>query len=167
MLLEAVQKPQKVPRSLSAYQEVRKRAHAGAPSPCTAACMPGEARRHVKGHVYVHLIAVIMSCHMYDWYRIYSIYGLHIKVERPIPVFTFAALAGKAAQHGASRTSMTPLEGLSCTSAGQERVQVHLQDTVEAPEGEQQRVCAAHAKGDVHDSRRCQSTCRSQALSAF
>ena len=33
MLLEAVQKPQKVPRSLSAYQEVRKRAHAGAPSP--------------------------------------------------------------------------------------------------------------------------------------
>ena len=83
MLLEAVQKPQKVPRSLSAYQEVRKRAHAGAPSPCTAACMPGEARRHVKGHVYVHLIAVIMSCHMYDWYRIYSIYGLHIKVEGP------------------------------------------------------------------------------------
>ena len=34
MLLEAVQKPQNVPRSLSAYHDVRKRAHAGAPSPC-------------------------------------------------------------------------------------------------------------------------------------
>ena len=44
---------------------------------------------------------------------------------------------------------------------------MHLQDTVEAPEGEQQRVCAAHAEGDVHDSRRCQSTCRGRALSAF
>ena len=34
MLLEAVQKPQKVPRSLSGYHSVRMRAHAGAPSPC-------------------------------------------------------------------------------------------------------------------------------------
>ena len=34
-LLEAVQKPQKVPRSLPANQAVRKRAHAGAPSPYT------------------------------------------------------------------------------------------------------------------------------------
>jgi hypothetical protein len=34
MLLEAVQKPQKVPRSLSGYQRVRMRAHAGAPKPC-------------------------------------------------------------------------------------------------------------------------------------
>ena len=34
MLLEAVQKPQKVPRSLSGYHAVRMRAHAGAPRPC-------------------------------------------------------------------------------------------------------------------------------------
>ena len=51
MLLEAVQKPQNVPRSLSAYQDVRKRAHAGAPSPCTARCAPDEARYHIGGHI--------------------------------------------------------------------------------------------------------------------
>ena len=45
MLLEAVQKPQKVPRSLSAYHEVRKRAHAGAPSPY-ARHLPASAEGH-------------------------------------------------------------------------------------------------------------------------
>ena len=35
MLLLAVQKPQKVPRSRSGYQDVRMRAHAGDPRPCT------------------------------------------------------------------------------------------------------------------------------------
>ena len=45
MLLEAVQKPQKVPRSLSAYHEVRKRAHAGAPSPY-AKILPASAEGH-------------------------------------------------------------------------------------------------------------------------
>ena len=44
---------------------------------------------------------------------------------------------------------------------------MHLQDTVEAPEGEQQRVCAAHAKGNVHGSSGCQSTCRDEAISTF
>ena len=34
MLLLAVQKPQKVPRSRSGYQDVRMRAHAGDPRPC-------------------------------------------------------------------------------------------------------------------------------------
>jgi len=34
MLLLAVQKPQKVPRSRSGYQDVRMRAHAGEPRPC-------------------------------------------------------------------------------------------------------------------------------------
>ena len=48
MLLEAVQKPQKVPRSLSAYHEVRKRAHAGAPSPY-AKHLPASAEGHRIG----------------------------------------------------------------------------------------------------------------------
>ena len=41
------------------------------------------------------------------------------------------------------------------------RAVVHLQDTVEAPEGEQQRVGAAHAECNVYGSSRCQSTCNS------
>ena len=40
-----------------------------------------------------------------------------------------------------------------------------LQYAVEAPEGKQQGVCAAHAKGNVDDSGRCQSTCRDSLLS--
>jgi hypothetical protein len=40
-----------------------------------------------------------------------------------------------------------------------------LQYAVEAPEGEQQGVCAAHAEGNVDDSSRCQSTCRDSPLS--
>ena len=43
---------------------------------------------------------------------------------------------------------------------------MHLQDTVEAPEGEQQRVSAAHAEGDVHDSSCCQSTCNASPFSS-
>lgn len=46
MLLEAVQKPQKVPRSLSGYQRVKMRAHAGAPKPCRETCV-GVGPQHV------------------------------------------------------------------------------------------------------------------------
>ena len=50
MLLEAVQKPQKVPRSLSGYHSVRMRAHAGAPSPCASAVVKQQARgQSLKG----------------------------------------------------------------------------------------------------------------------
>ena len=47
-MLDAVQKPQKVPRSASGYQDVRMRAQAGAPRPCSRPLMPQKSMKRGK-----------------------------------------------------------------------------------------------------------------------
>ena len=47
-LLEAVQKPQKVPRRASGYHDVRMRAQAGAPSPCSRPLIPQKSMNSGK-----------------------------------------------------------------------------------------------------------------------
>ena len=123
MLLEAVQKPQKVPRSLSAYHEVRKRAHAGAPSPYA---------KHLTASAERHRISLTecqdMSSHP-------SACNAHIVLWYCMPLYRQSK-----ARH---------LQHDTCSSNGRHAPKVHLQNAIESPEGQQQRVGAAHAKGDV------------------
>ena len=112
MLLEAVQKPQKVPRSLSAYHEVRKRAHAGAPSPC-ARYLPASAEGHRMKPVGESGL---------DFYHP-SACDAHVPPQEPASLCT-GIMKARHPQHD------------TCSSVGRDAPKAYLQDAIESPEGQ-------------------------------